>query len=209
VAYSEPTAYVRANLPAPPARVLEVGAGEGDLARTLRELGYDVVAIDPSPRGDDVSAVALHELAEPPASFDAAVAVLSLHHVEPLRPSLQRLAAVLKPDAALVVDEFDVAAFDRRAAEWWLAQRRALGGEEGMDAGQLVDEHRSHLHPLELIVEELEPHFTQSTPLRGPYLYRWNLDESLRAAEDDLIARGQLTPVGARFVVRRRRGVRG
>ena len=202
--YSEPTAFVRANLPAPPARLLEIGAGEGELARTLRELGYDVLAIDPDPRGADVSAVALHELDEPPDSFDAAVAILSLHHVDPLGPSLRRLAEVLKPGAPLIVDEFDVGAFDRAAAEWWLVQRRQLGGGEEISAEQLVEEHRGHLHPLDLIVDQLAPHFTQSTPVRGPYLYRWDLDDRLRLAEEELIVRGQLRPVGARLVVHRR-----
>ena len=195
---------MRANLPAPPARLLEVGAGDGDLARTLRELGYDVLAIDPDPRGRDVSAVALHELDEPSASFDAAFAILSLHHVEPFRASLRRLAAVLKPGAPLIVDEFDVAAFDRSAAEWWLAQRRELGAREDISAEQLVEQHRGHLHPLDLITDELAPHFTRSTPVRGSYLYRWDLDDRLRAAEEELIVRGQLPPVGARLVVHRR-----
>jgi SAM-dependent methyltransferase len=203
VAHSEPTAFVRANRPPPPARLLEIGAGEGELARTLRLLGYDVVAIDPDPRGTDVSAVALHELDEPSESFDAAIAILSLHHIDPLRPSLRRLAEVLKPGAPLIVDEFDVAAFDAAAAEWWLAQRRGLGGREEIPAEQLVEQHRGHLHPLDLITDELKLHFTESTPVRGPYLYRWDLSDGHRAAEEELIVSGELAPVGARFVVQR------
>jgi len=39
-------AFVRANLPESPARVLEIGAGDGELAQTLRDAGYDVLAID-------------------------------------------------------------------------------------------------------------------------------------------------------------------
>ena len=41
-------------------------------------------------------------------------------------------------------------------------------------------------------------------PLRGPYIYRWYLNESLRPSEEDLIARGELPAVGARVVARRR-----
>ncbi len=41
-------AFVRASLPQPPARVLEVGAGKGELAAAPREGGYDVDAVDPS-----------------------------------------------------------------------------------------------------------------------------------------------------------------
>jgi SAM-dependent methyltransferase len=156
---TELLAFVRANLPAPPLRLLEVGAGDGALARALAQAGYEVLAIDPEPGGAGVRPVALHELDEPPASFDAAVAITSLHHVEPLDESLTRLARLLEPGGALVVDEFDVAAFDERAAAWWLRQRRALGAAEHASADELVGEHRAHLHPLERIIAALEPHF--------------------------------------------------
>jgi SAM-dependent methyltransferase len=193
-------AFVRANLPAPPSRLLEVGAGDGGLARALGDAGYEVVAIDPEPRGAEVRPVALHELDEPAASFDAALAVTSLHHVEPLEASLGHLAELLAPGAVLVVDEFDVAAFDTPAAEWWLRQRRELGAAEDSSAQELVDEHRAHLHPLERIVAALEPDFRVGIPLYGPYLYRWDLDESVRRDEEDAIARGEIPAVGARLL---------
>ena len=41
-------AFVRASLPTPPARVLEVGAGGGELAAVLTEAGYEVTAVDPA-----------------------------------------------------------------------------------------------------------------------------------------------------------------
>lgn len=197
-------AFVRANLPEPPLRLLEIGAGDGELARALGEGGYEVLAIDPKPSGESVRPVALLELDEPPASFGAALAVTSLHHVEPLQESLERLAELLEPGGLLVVDEFDVGAFDEEAAEWWLQQRRALGGDEHAGAEQLVAEHRAHLHPLDRIVVALEPHFHVSTPIYGPYLYRWNLGESLRHDEEDAIARGRIPAVGARLLARRR-----
>jgi hypothetical protein len=103
----------------------------------------------------------------------------------------------------LVVDEFDVATFDERAAAWWLAQRRALGASEDATADELVGEHRAHLHPLERIVSALEPHFQVGIPLSGPYLYRWDLDVSLRAREEEAIARAEIPAVGARLLARR------
>jgi SAM-dependent methyltransferase len=197
-------AFARANLPAPPARILEVGAGNGELARALAAAGYDVIAIDPEPTGANVRTAALHCLDEPAESFDAAIAIVSLHHVDPLAESCRRLAEVLVPGGTLLVDEFDVAAFDRRAAAWWLDQRHALGAGATGTADELVDAHRAHLHPLERIIEALEPHFFLGPPLRGPYLYHWDLNDSFRAAEEELIARGQIPAVGARFVARRR-----
>jgi SAM-dependent methyltransferase len=196
-------AFVRGNLPAPPLRLLEIGAGDGGLARALAGIGYEVVAIDPGAAGADVRPVALHELDEPSGSFDAALAVTSLHHVDPLDGSLTRLAELIRPGGLLVVDEFDVAVFDERAAGWWLRQRQALGAAEHADAKELVGEHRAHLHPLERIVAALEPHFQLGTPLYGAYLYRWDLDESLRYDEEDAIARAEIPAVGARLIARR------
>jgi SAM-dependent methyltransferase len=196
-------AFVRANLPDPPARVLEVGAGAGRLALALRAAGYEVLAIDPDPSGDDVRAVALSELDEPAGSFAAAVAVVSLHHVDPLEESCRRLGELVEPGGTLVVDEFDVGAFDLGAAAWWLEQRAALGEPQPKTAEELVAEHREHLHPLERILAALEPHFELGPPLRGAWLHYWKLGESLRAVEEEAIARGRLRATGARLVGRR------
>jgi SAM-dependent methyltransferase len=197
-------AFVRANLPEPPARVLEVGAGAGRLSRALRGVGYEMVAIDPEPSSDDVRAVALSDLDEPAGSFAAAVAIVSLHHVDPLEESCRRLGELVEPGGTLVVDEFDVGAFDVGAAAWWLDQRAAFGEPQPQTAEELVAEHREHLHPLERILAALEPDFELGPPLRGPWLHSWNLGDSLRAVEEEAIARGQLSATGARLVGRRR-----
>jgi SAM-dependent methyltransferase len=100
-------AFVRASLPPPPARVLEVGAGGGELATELRAARYDVLAIDPA-GGSGVRQVPLHLVDGPGGSFDAAVAVVSLHHVEPLEESCRRLGELVAAGGRLVVDEFGV-----------------------------------------------------------------------------------------------------
>ena len=103
-------AFARANLPEPPARVLEVGAGAGSLARALRAAGYTVLAIDPRSENEDIRPVALADLDEPAGSFAAAVAIVSLHHVDPLEESCRRLGELVEAGGTLVVDEFDVGA---------------------------------------------------------------------------------------------------
>src|SRR3954470_12805656 len=129
-------AFVRAALPPPPARVLEVGASRGELAAALRAAGYDVVAIDQAADGaPGVEPVALADLDADEAEFAAAVAGVSLRHVEPLVASCERLAEVVRPGGRLVVDEFDVDRFDERAAKWQAAQGGAGGPHIHSDPG--------------------------------------------------------------------------
>ena len=197
--------FVRARLPPPPARVLEVGAGSGELARLLAGAGYDVVAIDPAGEGD-VRPVALLDVGEPRGSFDAAVAVVSLHHVEPLEPSCRRLAEVVRPAGTLVVDEFDVERFDEAAATWLLDRWRESGRERDKRPREMVDELHAELHPLPAIVDALSPWFEFGPITRCSYLYRWHLAEGFRPDEEALIVEGRLPEVGARIVGTRRHG---
>jgi SAM-dependent methyltransferase len=190
-------AFIRASLPRSPARVLEIGAGDGELAAELRADGYDVLAIDPA-GGPGILQVPLHELDAPVHFFAAAVAVTSLHHVEPLRESVERLADLLPPGAPLVVDEFDVGRYDEAAARWWLSHT-----DRDEHPHALVGDLREHLHPVERILAALRPWFEVGLPVRGPYLYRWEIDPALRAEEEELIAAGRIPATGARFIATR------
>ena len=201
----ELTAFVRAALPAPPARVLEIGAGKGELARALNGAGYAMTAVDPA--AEDGGIVTPCSLIEVRGSFDAAVAVVSLHHVDPLEESCAHLATLLEPGAPLVLDELDIDRFDERAMRWWYSQRQALGlGPEEHDHGplEILDHMREHIHPLESVLAALREHFEFGPPIPGPYLHRWELRPSLYEVEVDLIADGQLPAVGSRLIARRR-----
>jgi SAM-dependent methyltransferase len=178
--------------------VLEIGAGDGELAALLTNAGYDVTAIDPK-GGDGVLQVALAAIDSPPRSFDAAVAMLSLHHVVPLGQSLRRLSEVLRHGARLVVDEFDVQRYDDHAAAWWLRHQG-----HAKDAADHVAEMREHLHPVAHIRAELDVWFDIGEPVPGAYLYRWYIDPTLRDEEERLIAAGELPAVGTRFIATRR-----
>jgi SAM-dependent methyltransferase len=162
-----------------------------------------VVAIDPASESPDVRAVALLDIDEPAASFDAALAVVSLHHVEPLRPSLERLAALVRPGGALAIDEFDVGRLDERAAAWWLA-RRDDDHDHNHTAAEVIAEMRAHIHAVALLRAELEPWFELGATVPGPYLHRWNLPPGLLADEERAIAAGAIPATGARIVGARR-----
>jgi SAM-dependent methyltransferase len=203
LAADDVSAFVHSALPPAPVRVLEVGAGNGELAEELTSSGYEVVAIDPESGSPEVRPVALEDLDEPDGSFDAAVAVVSLHHVEPLHASCVRLAELLPPEAALVIDEFDVDAFDERAASWLIEHRESEHDHAHDDPRELVAELRDHLHSFAALTDELGEWFAFETPVRGPYLYRWDLPEDLLDDETRLIAGGALPATGVRVVGRR------
>jgi SAM-dependent methyltransferase len=198
----EVLAFVRASLPAPPARVLEVGAGSGELAAELSDAGYAVTAVDPAAEPGGI--VERRALLDVRGSFDAAVAVVSLHHVDPLEESCAHLASLLSPGAMLVIDELDIDRYDERAMGWWSSQRRALGlTEHDHDPAGILSHLRAHIHPLERIVAALSPHFAFGSPVRGPYLHRWELRPSLYEAEVDVIASGLVPAVGCRLIATR------
>jgi SAM-dependent methyltransferase len=178
-----------------------VGAGGGELAAALRDDGHDVVAIDPASESPDVRAVALIDLDEPAASFDAALAVVSLHHVEPLRPSLERLAELVRPAGVLAIDEFDIDRLDERATAWWLARR---DDDHHRTPAEIIAEMRAHIHTVARLRAELEPWFELGAAVHGPYLHRWHLPPGLLPDEQRAIAAGDIPATGARIVGVRR-----
>jgi hypothetical protein len=67
--------------------------------------GYDVTAIEPAVEpGTSVQRVGLTDTS---GRFDAGVAVVSLHHVDPLEASCAHLATLLDPEGVLVIDEIE------------------------------------------------------------------------------------------------------
>lgn len=119
-------------LPEPPASVLEVGCGHGELAGKLLAAGYEVTAIDPNPdavsacqsRGVAARQTTLAEFHGP--VFDAVVCSRSLHHIPDLVEASHQLVALLSDTGVLFIDEFDRAAADAATAAWFYGTRRLL-----------------------------------------------------------------------------------
>jgi ubiquinone/menaquinone biosynthesis C-methylase UbiE len=115
---TELTEFVLSQLHVAPARVLEVGCGEGELARALAAAGHAMVAIDPeAPEGEIFRRTTIEAFAEP-GPFDAVVASRSLHHVEELGRVLEKLVRLLREDGLLVLNEFAWDRLEPMTREW-------------------------------------------------------------------------------------------
>jgi SAM-dependent methyltransferase len=108
--------FVLSQLPPTPARVLEVGCGEGELARGLAVARYDVVAIDPEAPDGPIFRRTTIEAFTDPGPFDAVVASLSLHHVHDLAGVLDKLVRLL--DGQLILNEHAWDRLDPMTPEW-------------------------------------------------------------------------------------------
>lgn len=200
--------FVRLQLPGPPARVLEVGCGEGKLARALDDAGWDVLAIDPAaPDGPIFRRLKLEDVDEPGA-FDAVVAARSLHHVTNLEAGLDRIRELLRPRGVLVLDEFAWDRLDETTAEWFHGQQRAL-----VAAGRLPDapaslgdcrreweEEHVGLHGYDAMRAALDERFAQRSFEWLPYLYRLLDGIAGEALERTLIEADAIRATGFRYV---------
>jgi SAM-dependent methyltransferase len=97
-------------VPAGARNALDVGCGEGMLARALRERVPDVTGIDLDPdsldlaraHDDDITYVLGDALTHPLPSFDFIATVATLHHMD-ASTALTRLSSLLRPGGTLVV----------------------------------------------------------------------------------------------------------
>jgi GNAT superfamily N-acetyltransferase len=187
--------FVRAELPAPPTRVLEVGCGEGELALALDAAGYSVLAIDPvAPEGPIFRRCTIEELDEPDP-FDAVVSSRAIHHVDDLDLVLARIGE-LAP--LLVLDEFAWDRFDEATARWY-DEQRSRSEDPPPPAAEWRARHE-HLHGFDVLRGALARHFRERRFALVPYLHRYLHLPELEAEEAASIERGEIQALGFRFV---------
>jgi len=205
-------------LPPKPARVLEVGCGEGRLARNMFAAGYRVVAIDPrAPEGPLFERATIEEFvtSEP---FDAAIATLSLHHIADLDQAVAKIADLVVPGGTFVLVELASEGFDEATAAWalqhlvpgnedgWLGRRRNewLAQDGGShDSGFAEYLHRwassNQFHSGAAMLEVCRSHFDEVHFEAWPYLYP-ELEDVTRDQESALIEAGRIQATGFSFV---------
>jgi SAM-dependent methyltransferase len=198
--------FVREHVAAPPARLLEVGCGRGELTTALAVDGYDVLGIDPAaPYGDHFRRLTLDDLDEP-ARYDGVVAAFSLHHIRDLEAALDKIASLLQPGGVLVVDEFAWDLLQGPTLDWYHGQRGALaaagrGDAPGSTEELLAEWEAEHLglHGDQALVNALFAHFEERAFVRLPHLHRHLGGVSTEVLEQALIDAGAIDALGLRF----------
>ncbi len=198
--------FARDHLPAPPARVLDVGCGQGELTTALSVAGYDVLGIDPlAPQQDLFRRLKLEDV-ETTESFNAVVAGRSLHHIHDLEAALDKIAGFLPVGGVLVVDEFAWDRLDDATLDWLYGQRRALAaaghGETPNSQAELRREWEAEhlgLHGFAALREGLDARFDERAFEWVPYLHRTLAGVATEVLEQALIDAGAIQALGFRF----------
>lgn len=113
--YMMDVAQVMNLLPAPPARLLDVGVGSGWTSELFARRGYEVVGLDISPDMISIAKRRVHsklvfevcdyESGPIPGNFNAAVIYDSLHHAENEELVIKNIFAALAPGGILITVE--------------------------------------------------------------------------------------------------------
>ncbi len=198
--------FLREQLRQPPARVLEVGCGQGELTTALAVAGYDIVGIDPAaPEGELFRRLTLDDL-DADVRYDAVVAAYSLHHIRDLDAALEKVARLLEPEGVVVVDEFAWDLLDEPTLDWYWGQQRALAAAGADDAPATPEELRAEwdadhlgLHGYVALRRELDERFEEVAFEPVPYLHRLLGGASSEVLEQALIDASAIRALGFRY----------
>lgn len=211
--------FVREQLAAPPARVVELGCGEagGHLA-ALISAGYDATGVDPeAPQGPAFRRVPFEDF-WPDTPVDTVIASLSLHHVADPAIVLDHVRQVLAPGGTLVVIEWISECLDEATAQWcfrhrvrdpaqpgtWLAELRGEWAGSALPWDVFFRGWLEHhgLHSASAIRRALDARFVTTHDSTGPYYFP-DLLNADAAAEQSAIDAGAIKAGCLRYAGRR------
>ncbi len=183
----------------PGARILDVGCGDGGLARGLEARGLDAFGVDRrAPEDPRLIRQRVEDAAPRLGEFDAVVAVMALHHAD-LDAVVDALGRLVRLRGRLFVCEFAWDAYDERAAAW-VAEHDESGADSSLDGWWR--EH-AELHTAATIKQALEPFFEPVVEAQRPYLARMLRRPELEANERALIDAELLPALGVWQVAER------
>jgi SAM-dependent methyltransferase len=179
--------FVRGQLPAAPARVIELGCGPlGGFIPMLAAAGYDAVGVDPGAPGGPWYRQVEFERYDLTRPADALVACTSLHHVADLGEVLDRIRSGLRPGGQLVIVEWARERFDEATARWCCSRLPRVSGEASW-LQQLCGQWREsdmawdaccqswaqaeNLHSGQDILRALDARFGAEAVSYGPYFF--------------------------------------
>jgi len=209
--------FVRASLPEPPGRVVEIGCGSlGGFVPDLGGAGYDAVGVDPeAPTGPSFRRLEF-ERYDSGSPVDAIIACTSMHHLGDLDRAVGDIAEALRPAGVLVVVEWAHELFDEATARWcfdrladeghtYLHHHRDAWAESGVSWSTYFsrwarDEHG--LHTWTEIDRALATRFTATRVEPRPYFFP-TLDTS-EADEAAAIQSGAIRAGAVHYVGRHR-----
>jgi SAM-dependent methyltransferase len=215
--------FVLEHLPPGAKSILEVGCGEGELAASLKQRGFDVLAIDSdedcvaATRSAGVDALQLEWPAALDRKFDAVLFTRSLHHVHDLDGGIAAAAGALDPGGPIIVEDFRSEGGSPRSTAWFcglvklLHAAGAFQPEFDLEHTLAKTETVDHEHPLHsstaiaaalavigpVHAEDSACYFRYLEPeLRSEDAARRLLDHEL-----ELISAGAIDALGKRFVL--------
>jgi SAM-dependent methyltransferase len=209
--------FVREELPAPPARVVEIGCGpQGGLVPLMLGAGYDAVGVDPhAPEGREYRQIVFEQYELTP-SVDAVVACVSLHHMENLQGVVLQVHDGLTPRGSFVVVEWAWELFDEATARWcfdrlsphsedpsehsWLETHRDRWTASGQTWAEYVQSWAGTegMHTGAAMLRSLDETFQRSTCVRSPYFFP-DLAATSESDEQSAIEAGMIRAGGIRW----------
>jgi SAM-dependent methyltransferase len=193
--------FVLANVK-PPALVLEVGCGDGVLAKLLIDAGFSVTAIDKNKEAieksgkNGIPAIEVDFLEYAPnIAFDVVLFSRSLHHIETPPNAVKHACTMLKDNGMILLEDFCAELMDQASALWFFGLKSVLAanGKPQKGYGPKLDDGQVPANPVDVwYAHHFGKHsLSDSAQMRRaiecclqiaeehhvPYLYRYFLDD--------------------------------